>query len=61
MNITNKIELKLNKKNLKNLTLDENIIPFSMTEQIGGGMPGTAPSNSITKTSLTHTLLKRGN
>ncbi|GAA0855101.1 hypothetical protein GCM10009114_13370 [Aliiglaciecola litoralis] len=56
MNVTNKLELKLNKKNLKNLTLDEKVIPLSFTDQIGGGLTA-APSNSITKTSLTGTLL----
>lgn len=58
MNMKDKFELKLNKKNLKNLTLDEKVIPLSMTDQIGGGVP--IPSNSITKTSLTTVHQIRG-
>lgn len=42
-----KQKLQLNKKNLKNLSLDENVIPTSLTNQVGGA------SGSVWKTSIT--------
>jgi len=49
MNLKTKMKqkLQLNKKNLKNLSLDENVIPTSLTNQVGGA------SGSVWKTSIT--------
>jgi len=46
MNLKNKLKqkLQLNKKNLKNLSLDEQVIPTSLTNQVDGA------SGSVFKT-----------
>jgi hypothetical protein len=46
-----KVELKLNKKNLKNLTLDDNVIPRHMTNSVHGASAGP---ELIVTTSLGH-------
>jgi hypothetical protein len=37
------MKLQLNKKKLKNLSKDNQLLPVDMTNQVGGGLPPTNP------------------
>lgn len=41
------MKLKLNKKQLKNLSKDNKALPVAMTPQIGGGKIGAGPTNNV--------------
>jgi len=55
MNNEKKLELKLNKKNVKNLSLDSNVLPTKITGQIGGAGKNENGDTGFITTYPTHT------